>query len=81
MRASLIDAELCMRHDWGKLVAILSKHVDDLKLAGTPEAVKHILTELQKVSGELKVEWYTFTNCGVRHVQDKISMEITLDQT
>eukprot|EP00974_Lingulodinium_polyedra_P057765 5561925-Lingulodinium_polyedra.AAC.1 len=57
MRASLIDAELCMRHDLGKLMAILSKHVDDLELAGTPEAVKRILTELQKVFGKLKVEW------------------------
>eukprot|EP00974_Lingulodinium_polyedra_P003243 304167-Lingulodinium_polyedra.AAC.1 len=26
MRSCLVDAELCMRHDWGKLVAILTKH-------------------------------------------------------
>ena len=42
--------------------------------------MKSILSELQKVFGELKVEWYTFTNCGVRHIQNTITMEITLDQ-
>ena len=41
---------------------MLIKHVDDLKLTGDPEPMKSILSELQKVFGELKVEWYTFTN-------------------
>ncbi len=31
--------------------------------------------------GELKIEWHAFTNCGVRHIQCKITMQITLDQT
>ena len=30
--------------------------------------------------GELKIEWHTFTNCGVRHIQDQQTKEITLDQ-
>ena len=80
MKSSQIDAELCMRHELGVLVALLAKHVDDLKLTGKPDVVQKILAELQKVFGELKVEWYAFTNCGVRHVQDKVTKEITLDQ-
>ena len=64
----------------GQLVAVLIRHVDDLKLTGQPEAVTIILAELQKVFAELKVEWYTFTNGGVRHMQDKVTREITLDQ-
>ena len=80
MQPSLIDNELCMRHEGGQLTALMTKHVDDLKTTGEPERVKQILTELQQVFGELKVDWYCFTNCGVRHVQDQITRDITLDQ-
>eukprot|EP00974_Lingulodinium_polyedra_P015572 1507799-Lingulodinium_polyedra.AAC.1 len=80
MKASQLDADMYMRREPGRLAAIPTKHPDDLKLAGTPGAVKHILAELQKYFGTLKVEWYAFTRCGVRHVQDRISKEITLDQ-
>ncbi len=41
----------------------------------------YILAELQKVFGELKVEWHTFTKCGVCHIQCHMIHEITLDQT
>ena len=80
MNSSQVDGELCLRHIQNRLVAMLTKHVDDLKLTGDPDPMKSILSELQKVFGELKVEWYTFTNCGVRHIQNTITMEITLDQ-
>ena len=63
MKSSQIDAELCMRHEHGRLVAMLTKHVDDLKLTGDAGAVQSILAELQKVFGELKVEWHVFTKC------------------
>eukprot|EP00974_Lingulodinium_polyedra_P031536 3033760-Lingulodinium_polyedra.AAC.1 len=59
----------------------MTKHVDDLKLTGRALAVRHILTAYQHVFGELKVGWYVFTNCGVRPVQDKVVMAITLDHT
>ena len=80
MKSSQIDGELCMKHEQGRLVAVLTKHVDDLKLTGEPKAVTTILSELQKVFGELKVEWHKFTNCGVRHIQCPVTKEITLDQ-
>jgi hypothetical protein len=63
-----------------KLVCIMTKHVDDLKIAGEPAVVMNVLKELEKVFGELKVTWNDFTNCGVHHQQDKITKEITLDQ-
>ena len=80
MKSSQVEGELCMKHTMGRLVALLTKHVDDLKLTGEPDSATKGLSELQKVSGELKVEWYTFTNCGVRHIQNQITKEITLDQ-
>ena len=58
----------------------MTKHVDDLKLTGEAEMLNLILKELKQVFGELKIEWYVFTNCGVRHVQDIRTKEITLDQ-
>ena len=80
MVSSQVDPELCFRHQHGVLQAILSKHVDDLKITGTPSVIQHILSELQKIFGELKIEWNVFTNCGVRHIQDIRTKEITLDQ-
>ena len=58
----------------------MTKHVDDLKIAGRTGVVQHILAEIQRVFGELKIIWKDFTNCGVRHLQDIITKEITLDQ-
>ena len=55
-------------------------HVDDLKHIGKPEVTKHMLAEFQKVFGYLKVEWHTFTNCDVCHIQCLATYEITLDQ-
>ena len=38
------------------------------------------MTEIQKVFGELKVNQYEFTNCGVKHVQCRNTMSVALDQ-
>jgi len=77
---SSIDPEMCFRHDQGRLVCVMTKHVDDLKIAGEPEIVRQVLVELQKVFGELKVIYNSFVNCGVQHTQDVRTKEITLDQ-
>ena len=77
---SSVDAELCLKHESGQLVAIMAKHVDDLKISGPVRVVEWIVSEIQKVFGDLIVQWHTFTNCGVRHIQDRISKAITLDQ-
>ena len=56
-----------------KSVAVMAKHVDDLKMVGVREEVIFILQQLEKVFGKLKVEWNNFTNCGVRHIQNKVT--------
>jgi hypothetical protein len=61
-------------------VAILAKHVDDIKITGEREIVLWILEKLQEVFGQLKIDWNSFTNCGVRHTQDPNTKAITLDQ-
>ena len=80
MKSSLIDPELCMLHKGGRLRVAMAKHVDDVKIVGEPDEAKKILKGLQQIFGELKIEWCTFTNCGVKHVQDLRTKEITLDQ-
>jgi len=35
--SSKVDAELVMRHEEGRLVAVMAIHVDDLKITGKPE--------------------------------------------
>jgi len=79
LEASKVDPELCFRHDNGRLVCLMTKHVDDLKITGEPAVVKFILGRLQHTFGELKFSWKTF-NCGVQHVQCPRTKEITLDQ-
>ena len=64
MQSSKIDPELCLRHRAGALIALMTKHVDDLKLTGEAEMLNLILKELKQVFGELKVEWHVFTNCS-----------------
>ena len=38
-----------------KLVAVMTKHVDDLKMAGVREGIVFILQQLDKVFGKLKI--------------------------
>ena len=63
-----------------QLVCILTKHVDDLEIAGEREEVFTVLRKIQEVFGELKILWDDFTNCGARHRQDKNAQEVILDQ-
>ena len=62
------------------LVALMAKHVDDLKLTGQRQVVEQILQQLEKVFGKLKIEWNNFTNCGIRHRQDSATKSVALDQ-
>ena len=81
LQPSTVDQELCYYHDnHGDLKLIMTKHVDDLKFAGDPAVIQTVMTEIQKVFGELKVNKYEFTNCGVRHVQCPKTLAVTLDQ-
>ena len=77
------DEELCLKHcrKTGKLLVIMTKHVDDLKIAGeTKEEVLKVMNMLSEAFGPVEVDWHDFTNCGVRHIQDPRDMSITLDQ-
>ena len=62
------------------LTCILVKHVDDLKIAGEPHAVKRLMTALETTVDKLEVERGRFVHCGIRHIQDPQSKEVCLDQ-
>ena len=83
MRPSTVDGELCMKHqrETGvmRLIALMAKHVDDLKLTGVRATVEHILQQLEN-NGQLKISWNNFTNCGVRHRQSLKYKSVALDQ-
>ena len=70
---SNIDPELCFKFDKnGRLLCMMTKHVDDLKFAGPRHVITKCMKALQAFFGELKITWNDFTNCGVRHCQDPI---------
>ena len=56
-------------------------HVDDLKIAGEHGVVRELLNVLEREFGELTIQGGTFTNCGVQHIQNPVTREITLDHS
>ena len=85
MEASSVDPELCMRHETlpngeKKLVLLMTKHVDDLKITGEKVWIEWVIEQLQQVFGKLKIIWDDFTNCGVHHVHDVARGILSLDQ-
>jgi hypothetical protein len=77
------DSELEVKHRMvqgkPKLVLMIAKHVDDIKVTGEPDEVKLLMNELEKVFGKLAVTKNEFTNCGVHHKRYPDG-SITLDQ-
>ena len=65
-------------HQWQ--ACLMTKHVDDLKIAGEPAVVQEVLLKLQETFGELKISKHSFLHCGVQHTQCPRTKEITLDQ-
>jgi hypothetical protein len=80
MVSCIVDNELCILHQNGRLLALMAKHFDDLKIAGETEAVKHLKRKIQEIFGDLKLEKNCFKNCGVNHIQDPTTKEIKMDQ-
>ena len=66
---TLYDSEFIVRHKEAELVLLATKHVDDVKVAGTPEEKKRFTDCLEKAFGvgELDVSEGTLTCCGTRH--------------
>ena len=62
-----------------ELVLMLSKHVDDLKIAGQKHHVDQLISHIEKVFGKMKGEYESFTNCGVRQTRSEDG-SVTLDQ-
>ena len=58
------------------LTCILVKHVDDLKIAGEPHAVKRLMDALERTFEKLEVERGRFVHCGIHHVQDPHSNDV-----
>ena len=59
---------------------ILVKHVDDLKIAGVRASVKRLMEALERTFGKLEMERCRFVHCGIRHIQNPQTKEVSLDQ-
>ena len=73
------DAQLYMKHVGGRLVLIITVHVDDLKGAGEPKEVTDLIKHLEVKFGKLKREDKSFDHVGIKHEQ-KESGEIVMHQ-
>ena len=65
------DSELEVKHTYRngkpKLVLMIAKHVDDIKVTGEAKEVGILMSELEHVFGKLTVTKNELTNCGVHH--------------
>eukprot|EP00971_Amphidinium_carterae_P039991 785004-Amphidinium_carterae.4 len=79
--SSIVDPELeYLRDSGGSLVGVLSKHVDDIKLASTPEVRQKFVEHLKMTFGQPDMEVTTFCNCGVNHTLSQDMKTRRLDQ-
>ncbi|CAE7222318.1 unnamed protein product [Symbiodinium sp. CCMP2592] len=69
LRPSLFDSELELKHVGSRLVLLLVKHVDDLKIAGEPCEVDALVAHLESGFGKLAYQENSFTVCGLTHVR------------
>ena len=63
----LADPQLFAKHRGGKLVALLSIHVDDLKITGIDSETKAIISGLKQEFDALKIEKDNFERLGLKH--------------
>ena len=69
-----MDTELELQHQDKELIAMLGKHVDDVKLAGKKANVMKIVKAIEDTFGKVTSSYSgdqisDFTNCGVRHTR------------
>ena len=67
LRCTCTDAQLFVKHVDGKLVLLISVHVDDLKLTGQSEHINLALKQLEQAFDSLKIERDAFEHLGLRH--------------
>ena len=60
----------------GKLLLVLSTHVDDLKGGGTEEMTAKLFKHLEDAVGKGKLDWLRFEHCGMKHTQSEDLSEI-----
>ena len=61
------------------ITALISAHVDDLKITGIPQVIEKTIKDLTGMFGDLKIQRGDFEHCGILHHQHE-DMSITMDQ-
>ena len=61
------------------ITALISAHVDDLKITGIPSIIEKTIKDLTAMFGDLKIHRGDFEHCGIQHHQHE-DMSITMDQ-
>jgi hypothetical protein len=65
------DHQLYVKHRNGRLVLLLSIHVDDLKITGEKDEIKTVLALLTSSFDELKIETNNFEHLGLKHTLEQ----------
>ena len=62
-----VDPQLYVKHEAGKLILLVSVHVDDLKLTGLREQIRGCIKILESEFDALKLEYDNFEHLGLKH--------------
>ena len=73
------DPECEVKHRDGKLVLMIAKHVDDIKITGEEAEVQRLIAAIEHVSGKMDRNDTDFTCVGIHHVRSRDGT-IILDQ-
>ena len=63
------DSQLYAKHEKGKLVCLLSTHVDDLKGGARRSTAEALIKFVETKVGKCKQQWNCFTHTGIEHEQ------------
>ena len=79
MKPFQADESIYGRWDNGKLVLILTTHVDDLKGGCVSIAVTGLFEHLEEQLVKGKVDYDAFEHCGMKYSQSEDRKKITID--
>ena len=67
-KPTFFDPKFELLRENGTLIAMCTKHIDDIKFGGTKKVILKIIQVLENTFGELKKQFKAFKNIGMNHV-------------
>ena len=64
----------------GRVILLIKAHVDDLEITGVPSEIQAFRKYIETKYGQVKVQRWSFTHCGIVYIQTPTLDKITQSQ-